>query len=67
MLSGNKEMKLNDNGVPIMPWGEHKDEPFDEIPSGYLRWLARECDDDEIREAAEEEIQRRDDEQGHFE
>ena len=27
-----------------MPWGRYRGKKMDEIPSGYLRWLAESCD-----------------------
>jgi len=43
----------------IMPWGKHKGKCICDIPSGYLRWLANECDDDRIAEAADTEYNHR--------
>ena len=51
----------------IMPWGKHKGKPIDELPSSYLKWLAEECDDDDICEAADEEYCWRSDHKAHFE
>jgi hypothetical protein len=42
-----------------MPWGKYKGEEIEDIPSGYLRWLARECDDEEIAMTADTEYQHR--------
>jgi len=41
-----------------MPWGKHKGEYIDGLPSSYLYWLANDCDwDIKIQEAADEEWQ----------
>jgi len=51
----------------IMPWGKHKGEEIDDLPSSYLRWLAESCDDDQICEAADIEYRWRSDHQEHSE
>jgi hypothetical protein len=28
---------------PTLPFGRHRGEPLDTVPSGYLRWLLQEC------------------------
>ena len=44
----------------IMPFGMHKGKYLDKLPSGYLRYLAENCDwDTKIQEAADEEWQYR--------
>ncbi len=48
-----------------MPWGKHKGEDLEDIPSGYLRWLAENCEDDYIASAADEEFRWRTDNQAH--
>lgn len=50
----------------IMPWGKHRGVDIDDIDSGYLRWLAQECDDEEIAEEADEEYQYREQNRTHF-
>lgn len=49
-----------------MPWGNYKGEKLEDIPSDYLRWLARECYDDDIATMADELYQERSDEGSHF-
>lgn len=50
-----------------MPWGKHRGQPIDSLPRGYLRWLAERCEDEEICEAADEELAHRDRHFSHFE
>lgn len=54
------------NSEMIMPFGKYKGKTIEDIPSGYLRWLALNCDDDEICEAADQEYQWRDQNRKHF-
>lgn len=49
-----------------MPFGKYKNEYLQDIPSGYIRWLAENCDDDHIATMADEEYSRRTDEGEHF-
>jgi len=42
-----------------MPWGKHKGEEIEDLPFGYLRWLAEECDNEDICEAADIEYRYR--------
>ena len=49
-----------------MPWGAFKGKLICEIPSGYLMWLAANCEDDEIATAADEEYRWRTDSSAHF-
>lgn len=51
----------------IMPWGKHKGTDIEELPSSYLKWLAGNCDDDDICEAADKEWQYREDHREHRE
>lgn len=37
-----------------MPWGAFKGQPIEAIPSGYLKWLAENCEDNDICEAADD-------------
>lgn len=37
----------------MMPFGKFAGEKLDFIPSGYLNWLAENCDDDEISTKAD--------------
>lgn len=48
-----------------MPWGKYAGTEIEEIPSDYLRWLAENCDDEAICEAADEEYRWRSDHGGH--
>jgi len=38
-----------------IPFGKHRGEDIEDIPSPYLRWLAQNCDDEEIAIKADEE------------
>jgi len=49
-----------------MTWGAFKHYEIEDIPSGYLRWLAENCDDDVIASAADEEFRFRSDNSEHF-
>ena len=42
-----------------MPWGKYDGEDMEDIPISYLKWLEENCDDEEIRVAAEDEVIRR--------
>lgn len=44
-----------------MPFGKHRGKSLDELPEDYIVWLIEECEDDVIREHAEEELSRRKD------
>jgi hypothetical protein len=48
-----------------MPWGKFKGEDIEDIPSGYLKWLSENCEDDEICTLADEEYRWRTDNQQH--
>jgi hypothetical protein len=50
----------------MMPWGAFKGKPIESIPSGYLKWLAENCEDNDICEEADEEFRRRTDDNEHF-
>lgn len=50
----------------IMPFGKHKGKLICDIPSDYLRWAAREIDDEEIAEACSNEYEYRDRHNVHF-
>lgn len=50
----------------IMPWGKHQGKEIEDIDSGYLRWLFKNCDDDEIAEEAESEYDHREENGTHF-
>jgi hypothetical protein len=49
-----------------MPWGKFQGEDIEDIPSGYLKWLAENCEDDLICIAADEEYRWRTDNNEHF-
>lgn len=40
----------------LMPWGKYEGEDIEDLPDGYLKWLAQNCEDEDIREAADEEF-----------
>lgn len=48
----------------IINFGDHKGEDIQDIPIEYLEWLAEKCYFEDVKEAAEEELQRRKD---HYE
>jgi hypothetical protein len=48
-----------------MPWGKFKGKYLEDIPSGYLRWLAENCENDEIATEADEEYRWRTDNNAH--
>jgi hypothetical protein len=48
-----------------LPWGKHKGEDIEDVPSDYLRWLAENCEQDYIATAADEEWQWREDNNAH--
>ena len=43
----------------MMPWGKYEGHEIDTLPSWYLKWLAEECDNDDIATEADEEWQYR--------
>jgi len=49
-----------------MPWGAFKGKELEEVPSGYLRWLAENCKDEKICAAADTEWQWRNKFDLHF-
>lgn len=49
-----------------MPWGKFKDRDIEDVPSGYLRWLAENCEDELICCAADEEFRWRGDNGTHW-
>ncbi len=51
----------------IMPWGKHKGEDIEDIPSSYLKWLAENCENEDICCAADEEYKWRTDNNAHKE
>lgn len=51
----------------IMPFGKHKGTRIGDLPSSYLRWLAENCERDDICTAADEEYRWRTDNNAHQE
>ncbi len=49
-----------------IPFGKYTGLEIEEIPSSYLKWLAENCDDDEIVEEAETEYEWRERFRSHF-
>jgi hypothetical protein len=49
----------------VMPWGKHKGTPIGNLPSSYLKWLAENCENEQICEAADEEYRWRTDNNCH--
>ncbi len=49
-----------------MPYGKDKGEEITSLSYGYLKWLVDNCEDDEIRECAENEIAERKDKAPRF-
>jgi hypothetical protein len=50
----------------IVPFGKHKNQTIEDIPSGYLAWLRDNCELETIQQAAEAELQWRGDNNAHF-
>jgi hypothetical protein len=51
----------------IVPFGKYKGWELEQIPSGYLRWLAENCNDESIAEEADNEWTWRETWGKHFE
>jgi hypothetical protein len=51
----------------LMPWGKFKGVEIHRLPSSYLRWLAENCEDDEISCQADDEWTWREHYNQHFE
>jgi len=49
-----------------MPWGKYKGRDIEDLPSGHLLWLAKNCEDDYIATAADEEFRWRTDWDKHW-
>ena len=49
-----------------MPYGKFKGKEIHEIPSGYLRWLAQNFDDEDICMEADEEYNIREQQNAHW-
>ncbi len=49
-----------------MPYGKHKGEKIEDIPSSYLKWVAENFDDDIIATAADGEYRARTDFDEHW-
>lgn len=41
-------MSIKENSGPRMPFGKHKGELIEEIPSGYLQWFVENVDEKSI-------------------
>jgi hypothetical protein len=57
--------------IEAMPWGKHKGERIDSLPSSYLKWLAENVSDENKGDysvclAADKEYQDRSNHGGHF-
>ena len=50
-----------------MPWGKFRGREIEVLPSSYLHWLARDCKNDTIATAADQEWQWRERHNCHFE
>lgn len=50
-----------------MPYGAFKGKTVDELPSGYLYWVAENFKDDRIATAADQEWQLREKQNAHWE
>ncbi|MEM5785836.1 MAG: DUF3820 family protein [Syntrophobacteraceae bacterium] len=54
------------DGTMTMPFGKYRGQTLEEIPSGYLRWIALNVEDqDELQEAADSEFQWREEHGKH--
>jgi len=42
-----------------MPWGKHRGEDIEDLPDGYLLWLAENCESATIQREAESQLQLR--------
>jgi hypothetical protein len=49
-----------------MPWGKFIGKTIEEIPSSYLKWLAENCDDEDIATAADTEFEWRNEHSRHI-
>ena len=52
-MKPNRARKINRCLNFKMPWGKFKMKRLDDIPSSYLKWLAENCDQDDISTAAD--------------
>lgn len=50
-----------------MPFGKHKGKEIESLPSSYLHWLAENCDDEIVAQAADNEFQWRENHRDHWE
>lgn len=57
---------MND-GTMTMPFGKYRGKTIEELPSGYLRWMRDNVEDDDLVDAADDELQFRDIHNTHFE
>ncbi len=49
-----------------MPYGKFKGKEMEDIPSGYLRWIAENFNNEDVCEAADKEYQFREKWNSHF-
>jgi hypothetical protein len=49
----------------IMPFGKYHGTDIEDLPSSYLKWLAENCQDEDICEAADKEYSYRNDHKCH--
>lgn len=50
-----------------MRWGKYRGRRIEDIPSGYLKWLAENARDEVVARNADEEWRWREDHNAHFE
>jgi hypothetical protein len=58
-FNGSSAPSHDDPGAYVMRWGEHTGRSLDQLPTGYLEWLAGECRNDHIRVLAREVLAER--------
>ena len=58
---------IKDAGTVVVHFGKHQGKMLCDIPSGYLKWLAENCDFEDICEAADVEHSFRSKFNNHFE
>ena len=62
-----KDFSLKDEKDLVMPYGAFKGKKMHQIPSGYLKWIAENFDQDNICTAADTEWQWREKYSEHWE
>ncbi|MGO9372705.1 MAG: putative quorum-sensing-regulated virulence factor [Syntrophobacteraceae bacterium] len=45
------------DGTMVISFGKYRGKTIEELPSGYLKWIAENVDDDDLCEAADAEYQ----------